>query len=150
MGKLFARFRDFVTTREDPTNLACGCETTEVGMTDEWKRRVIADTGSHYRVENDHPNWIGLSEEEIAASPIYPYPASGYHADLDHQAYHATKYAENSTVLALLAILPAAAYTAYRALDKMRLRKNKDSYASLQSALSMEGADETTRLQDAA
>lgn len=148
-GVLFARFRDFVITEVDPSNLACGCKTTEVGMTDEWKRRVIGDTGSHYRVENDHPNWIGLSEEEIAASPIYPYPASGYHEGL--KASVATRKVGFSTSLAVLVILPAAIFAACKTLDKIRLRKNQDSYASLQSALSMEGgADETTRLQDTA
>ena len=150
-GQLFARFRDFVTTEVDQSNLACGCKTTEVGMTDEWKRRVIADTGSHYRVENDHPNWIGLSEEEIAASPIYPYPASGYHADLETSDATKNSAEQPALVVVLAVLLPFAVFIAYRALEKIQLRKNKDSYASLQSALSMEGgADETTRLQDAA
>jgi len=150
-GQLFARFRDFVTTELDPTNLACGCKTTEVGMTDEWKRRIIADTGRHYRVENDHPNWIGLSEEEIATSPLYPYPASGYHTEVPttNTASFAAKSVEISTSLVLVT-LPAAIFVSYKALGQIRLRKSNDSYASLQSALSMEAADETTRLKEAA
>lgn len=55
-GQLFARFRDFVTTENDPTNLACGCKTTEVGMTDAWKERIIEETGRHYWVKDDAPN----------------------------------------------------------------------------------------------
>ena len=52
-GKLFVRFRDFYTTVKDETKPDCGCTVEEVGMSDEWKKRIVDETKHRYRVKGD-------------------------------------------------------------------------------------------------
>jgi len=52
-GDLFVRFRDFATITPDPENTRCGCKVEEGGMTDESKKRIIRETGSHYEIPSE-------------------------------------------------------------------------------------------------
>lgn len=51
-GELFTRFRDFSTIVSKPDDTRCGCEVQEPGMSDETKKRIILETGTHYEVLN--------------------------------------------------------------------------------------------------
>jgi len=51
-GYLFARFRDFFDIVPNSDNPGCGCEVKETGFTDEWKQRIVDETGSHYEVKS--------------------------------------------------------------------------------------------------
>lgn len=54
-GELFVKFRDFVTIVAKDNDL--GCEAIESGFTYTMKKRIVDETGDHYRViENKHSN----------------------------------------------------------------------------------------------
>ena len=152
-GTLFARFRDFVTTEVDPTNLACGCKTTEVGMTNEWKERIIKETGRHYWMVDDTPNMIGMDSvpATIASSSS---SSSSSVMKRDHEKLHAERnplsskdnVAPSHMVLLIAMFLSALVAIVGKFALKHRMRKNKDSYSSLESMVSLEEANEKTPL----
>jgi dipeptidase len=51
-GYLFARFRDFFDIVPNENNPGCGCDVREPGIPDEWKKRIVDETGTHYEVKN--------------------------------------------------------------------------------------------------
>jgi hypothetical protein len=48
-GELFVRFRDFLEIVPSDTAKS-GCEIKENGLTDNWKERIIEETGDHYAI----------------------------------------------------------------------------------------------------
>ena len=66
-GKLFVRFRDFYEIVPNEDKPDCGCEVKETGMTDEWKQRIVHETGNHYHVA-DHKN--GLRNENVVERAV--------------------------------------------------------------------------------
>ena len=52
-GDLFARFRDFYSITEKEGNAACSCEAKESGLSETMKKRIVDETGDHYRVIED-------------------------------------------------------------------------------------------------
>jgi dipeptidase len=52
-GELLVQFRDFynITPKEDEP--VCGCQATEIGMSDQVKQRIVEETGDHYKVLGD-------------------------------------------------------------------------------------------------
>ncbi|KAL7555908.1 hypothetical protein ACA910_010856 [Epithemia clementina (nom. ined.)] len=49
-GELFVQFRDMYTIVPKPEDPACGCEISEPGLSEETKRRIVTETGDHYKV----------------------------------------------------------------------------------------------------
>ena len=49
-GQLFVQFRDFYTILPSPENPACGCQADEPGLSNAMKKRIVEETGEHYRV----------------------------------------------------------------------------------------------------
>lgn len=49
-GQLFVRFRDFYTILPEPDNPACGCQANEPGLSEATKKRIVQETGEHYKV----------------------------------------------------------------------------------------------------
>jgi hypothetical protein len=47
-------FIDGKTTTADPKEQVCGCKKTSAAFTNEWKAKVVADAGKHYRVPHQH------------------------------------------------------------------------------------------------
>lgn len=52
-GEIFARLRDYFVIEEDATDPICNCKVKEVGIPDEWKRRIVEETGSKYECIGD-------------------------------------------------------------------------------------------------
>lgn len=52
-GELFARFRDFYTVEKDPTDPICNCKVIEREISDEWKERIVKETGDKYQCGDD-------------------------------------------------------------------------------------------------
>jgi len=48
-GELFVRFRDFFEIVPNENNPGCGCEVKEGGIAEPWKKRIVDETGSHYK-----------------------------------------------------------------------------------------------------
>mmetsp|Transcript_34114 Transcript_34114/g.70979 ORF Transcript_34114/g.70979 Transcript_34114/m.70979 type:complete len:149 (-) Transcript_34114:612-1058(-) len=61
-GQLFARFRDFYTIVPKENEPVCGCDAQEPGMSEAMKRRIVGETGDHYKVESGgsdgHPDIV--------------------------------------------------------------------------------------------
>jgi len=57
--ELIVTFVDGKTLTADPKNEVCGCEKASATFTDEWKAKVIADAGDHYRKPNDDAVAVG-------------------------------------------------------------------------------------------
>jgi dipeptidase len=49
---LFAQFRDYVIMSYDDKNAGCGCTTNYVGYDDEWKERIVVESGDHFKISN--------------------------------------------------------------------------------------------------
>lgn len=49
-GELFVRFRDFYTIVPKAGDSLCGCEAKEPGLSDSLKKRIVDETGDHYKV----------------------------------------------------------------------------------------------------
>lgn len=47
-GQLFVKYRDGYTIATDPTNTACGCQTSNPGYGDAWYERIVDETGDQY------------------------------------------------------------------------------------------------------
>lgn len=62
-GELFVRFRDFYTIDADPKEPSCGCIANEPGLSDAMKKRIIDETGDHYKVI-EHENVIPVVHGE--------------------------------------------------------------------------------------
>jgi len=52
-GKLFARLRDYFIIEEDLNDPICNCQVKEQGFTNEWKERIIDETGTKYKREDE-------------------------------------------------------------------------------------------------
>jgi dipeptidase len=52
-GKLFAKFRDFFVIEEDKDDPVCGCRVKEGGLSQEWREKIVKDTGKHYECLDD-------------------------------------------------------------------------------------------------
>lgn len=63
-GNLFARFRDFYVIEEDLSDPICNCKVREEGLTDDWKGRIVKETGAHYKCEDDDsvPDLSGVNQ----------------------------------------------------------------------------------------
>jgi dipeptidase len=60
-GYLFARFRDFYTITAKGDEPVCGCVAQEPGLSESVKKRIVAETGNHYKVLDnggDHPDVV--------------------------------------------------------------------------------------------
>jgi dipeptidase len=49
-GELFVQFRDYYTIVPKPDDPLCGCTAMEPGLSDVVKKRIVDETGDHYRV----------------------------------------------------------------------------------------------------
>ena len=49
-GELFVRFRDFFEIVPSDSTKS-GCSVKESGMSDEWKKRIVQETGDHYSID---------------------------------------------------------------------------------------------------
>lgn len=49
-GELFARFRDYYTIVPKEGEPVCACQALEPGLSDDAKRRIVEETGDHYKV----------------------------------------------------------------------------------------------------
>jgi len=49
-GELFVTFRDFYTILPKEDDPACGCEAKQPGLSEAMKKRIIEETGEHYKV----------------------------------------------------------------------------------------------------
>jgi hypothetical protein len=67
-GELFVQFRDFYTITAKADDPACGCEAKERGLSEAMKRRIVDETGDHYRVIEDE-NAIPVVSGESGAPP---------------------------------------------------------------------------------
>ena len=65
-GNLFARYRDFFVIEEDEGNPVCNCDVKEKGFSDEWKEKIVHETGEHFECldENSVPDLLRLDGEE--------------------------------------------------------------------------------------
>mmetsp|Transcript_487 Transcript_487/g.833 ORF Transcript_487/g.833 Transcript_487/m.833 type:complete len:641 (+) Transcript_487:103-2025(+) len=52
-GELFARFRDFYTVEKDPSDPVCNCKVKEHEISDDWKERIVKETGDKYQCNDD-------------------------------------------------------------------------------------------------
>jgi Dipeptidase len=52
-GDLFARLRDFYIVEKDPSDPICNCKVIEREMSDEWKQRIVKETGDKYQCDDD-------------------------------------------------------------------------------------------------
>ncbi len=52
-GALFSRLRDFFVIEEDPSDPICNCKVKEEGIPVAWKERIVEETGTKYRCEDD-------------------------------------------------------------------------------------------------
>jgi len=48
-GVLFARYRDFFIIEEQKDEPVCNCKVKESGFSDEWKEKIVKETGGHYQ-----------------------------------------------------------------------------------------------------
>jgi dipeptidase len=55
-GELFVKFRDYYTIVPKESDPLCGCEAIEPGLSELMKKRIVEETGEHYRVLNDDEN----------------------------------------------------------------------------------------------
>jgi len=58
-GELFVTYRDFYTIVPNPEAPGCGCDAIEPGLSPETQRRIVQETGDHYKVRDDgkdHPD----------------------------------------------------------------------------------------------
>jgi len=53
-GELFARYRDFFTIEEDREDPVCNCKVQPGGFSDEWKAKIVEETGEHYKCLDDN------------------------------------------------------------------------------------------------
>lgn len=53
-GKLFARLRDFYVIEEDPMDPICNCKVKEEGFSNFWKQRIVEETGTKYKCEDQN------------------------------------------------------------------------------------------------
>jgi len=74
-GALFARLRDFYVIEEDSTDPICNCKVEEQGFPETWKERIVEETGTKYKCEDDGvvpdlilPKLRGSIEEDIRVS----------------------------------------------------------------------------------
>jgi hypothetical protein len=49
-GELFVQFRDYYNIVPSQSDPSCGCSAIEPGLSDTMKRRIVDETGDHYRV----------------------------------------------------------------------------------------------------
>ena len=52
-GEIFARYRDFFTVEKDEDDPVCNCKVKESGFSDEWKEKIVHETGEHYECLDD-------------------------------------------------------------------------------------------------
>jgi dipeptidase len=52
-GDLFVQFRDFYTIVPKEGDPLCGCEAKEPGLSEAMKKRIVDETGDHYKVVTD-------------------------------------------------------------------------------------------------
>lgn len=52
-GELFVQFRDFYTIVPKEGDALCGCEAKEPGLSEIAKKRIVEETGDHYKVVKD-------------------------------------------------------------------------------------------------
>lgn len=67
-GELFVRFRDFYNIVADDNDPLCGCVGTEAGLSDAMKRRIVSETGDHYKVLEDQNRIPILRGENLIAA----------------------------------------------------------------------------------
>jgi dipeptidase len=65
-GDVFVRFRDFSVIVPDKENTRCGCDIQQPGLTEENKKRIITETGSHYEIPNVKSNKLQQSSSTTA------------------------------------------------------------------------------------
>ena len=68
-GQLFVQFRDMYTIVPKPGNPLCGCEANEPGLSEATKRRIIQETGDHYKVWGDTSDQPDVST--VTADPAH-------------------------------------------------------------------------------
>lgn len=47
-GEMFARYRDFFTVEKNDQDPICNCKVKESGFSNEWKEKIVHETGEHY------------------------------------------------------------------------------------------------------
>jgi dipeptidase len=69
-GSIFARLRDFYVIEEDPADHICNCKVKEEGFPDTWKERIVEETGTKYKCEDDDsvPDLSTLATKKLRGS----------------------------------------------------------------------------------
>jgi hypothetical protein len=68
-GEPFVTLCDFVEMKEDSSNPGCGCKPHEIGMTDAWQERIVAERGEHYEVPTTSND--GHDKVQAAGTPVW-------------------------------------------------------------------------------
>lgn len=55
---LMVRTSDGKSTRRDDSDLLCGCKNSALEYSEDWTRKVVADTDDHYRLPDEDCTWI--------------------------------------------------------------------------------------------
>lgn len=69
-GELFVQFRDFYTISKKQNEPVCGCQAKEPGLSEDVKKRIVEETGEHYRVIDKKGTVPVLHGESDRHSPL--------------------------------------------------------------------------------
>ncbi len=66
-GQLFARYRDYFIIEEDREDPICNCKVKASGFSDEWKARIVEETGEHYKCLDDNtvPDTFEMLQDRV-------------------------------------------------------------------------------------
>jgi dipeptidase len=71
-GELFVRFRDFFEIVPNENNPDCGCEVKPNGISEPWKKRIVDETGGHYKnADHSHDTEKQQNMEKHLREPVY-------------------------------------------------------------------------------
>jgi dipeptidase len=79
-GELFVQFRDFYTITKKANEPVCGCQAKEPGLSDAVKKRIVEETGEHYRVE-----------EKEGVIPVLHGESGNHHLKIEQEMLPATQ-----------------------------------------------------------
>ena len=71
-GEMFARLRDYFIIEKDPTDPICNCQIKENGFSDEWKKRIVEETGAKYKCVDDDDVPDFMLNKLRGSKNIYP------------------------------------------------------------------------------
>ena len=66
-GELFVRFRDYSTIVAKEGETRCGCEVQQPGLSEEVKKRIVLETGTHYQVRDED---VGVNSANRLGGPV--------------------------------------------------------------------------------